>query len=162
VNLSLGVYWKKQFGRLPMADSADSSVANSAREQFEIVISNLRTAGHYPPFVVASGDDGINAFWSGLPAAKLDADYAEQIVVVGSNNNNSSANGTRSSSFNNGSLVDIVAPGNNVGVLNKSGTVTTSFSGTSLSAPFVTGRSRAGRVLRRDAGLRHRFDDDCA
>jgi hypothetical protein len=140
INISLAIYWLKQFGRLPNPHShSDSGVVNSVRRQIGAVIQDLRATNHYPLFVVASGDDGVDAFWSGVPAAKLDADYATQMIVVGSNNNNSSQKGTLSSFSDNGTLVDMVAPGNNVGVLDKSGSITTSFSGTSFSAPFVAG-----------------------
>jgi subtilisin family serine protease len=129
----------------------DSVTALDIKDQFETVILDLRSAGHYPLFVIAAGDDGIDAFWEGIPPAKLDADYAEQMIVVGSNNNNSSQTGTLSSFSDRGSLVDMVAPGNNVGVLNKSGSLTTSFSGTSFSAPFVSGA--AGQVVTFDPTL---------
>ena len=76
--------------------------------------------------------------WSGLPAVKLDSDYAKQVIVVASNDNNSSSTGTLSSFSNRGSLVDLAAPGGSVSVLNKSGSIVTQ-SGTSLSAPFAAG-----------------------
>lgn len=99
-----------------------------------------------PLLVMAAGNDGVDAFASGLAAGLLDssttptinADRAAHTLVVTANRRDSSSNSMLPSFANRGNLANVAAPGDSVWTLD-SGGVLVPKSGTSYAAPHVSG-----------------------
>jgi hypothetical protein len=159
INISRSVYWKVVKHRLPLstgnADSnhTDSETVIAVRDNFEAATVATTFAGHYPLYVVAAGNDGIDAWWSGFPAAKADSSFADDsalIVVVAGSAPGSNPNGTLSSFSDTGRLVNLAAPGSGVTSLDSVGNYKT-VSGTSFATAFVSGA--AGQLATFDPTL---------
>ena len=149
INVSVALYWQKQFNRAPVNSSAaDSTTAKNIGIAFADVIDQLETAvdssgPRRPLFVVSSSNDGISAFWSGYAYAKLHKpQYASRIIVVGATELIGVGQMGLAPYSGRDSLVDIVAPGSAVEGLDNTGTVK-SITGTSFAAPYVSGVAAA-------------------
>jgi hypothetical protein len=96
-------------------------------------LQDLRIGGHLPLLVLAAGNDNGPADSNAFARAKAGPD-GTHVIVVGAADTNSHL-----SSFSDyGSLVEIVAPGSHVEVLEPNGSRRT-VSGTSYAAPVVSG-----------------------
>lgn len=140
INVSAALDWRAQFGRLPANTLGDSAKADAARYALEEALDATRADADNPmPLVVlAASNDGIDAYWSGHAAAKLDGDYARQLVVVAATRNASDAASRLAAFSNRGALVDLAAPGEDVAALD-GGDQLVRASGTSFAAPHVSG-----------------------
>lgn len=141
INASFGKGWSMSPTGKPNPASHRDSV--QALDMANYILPYLRNAmaftGHDPLFVIAAGNDGVSAFWSGLPI--LADSMPDRVVVVGAAEKAPfDAQGRLSlwSDSNRGSLVELVAIGEDVATLTSSGGFTT-WSGTSFAAPQVTG-----------------------
>lgn len=146
INLSVGIYWEKQFGRPPAkvyVDSINNPQEDSARiGRFH---DALRKAiewvnDHYqkqPLVIISASNDGIDAYWSGLANVAADPGIGDRVIVVGASNiqDNLSSFSNRNVSQN---LVSVLAPGEAVGTLDETGTIVLD-SGASFATPYVTG-----------------------
>lgn len=169
VNLSFGIEYTKVVAgdtvyRAPGArigDSVtaagDSAAATSVVTDFMSAVrseqENLNTK-RVPLLVVAAGNfaetgnqHNDDAWWSGFPQIK--DSLHDTVVVVGASDQHRHVAWFSGANINH-QYVDIMAPGNGVYTLNKNGTVQAD-SGTSLSAPYVTGA--AGLLISFDSTL---------
>jgi hypothetical protein len=145
VNISLGSL-PKDYANIKAghASHADSATAWAEGKAFQEVIGENLALGDTALYVVASGNDSIDAFWTGYPAAKYDSGtktpstYAHQIIVVGASEKSSSPTGVLWPGSGRGVLVDVVAPGYQVYALSASNALQ-SVQGTSFAAPMVSG-----------------------
>jgi len=153
INLSAGLDWQARFGRLPNDTPGDSAKADAARYELETLLDDVRATqsdNARPLVVLAAANDGVDAYWSGYAAAKLDGDYASQLVVVAATRNATTSAERLAAFSNRGALVDVAAPGEDVGTLTGAGDVALA-SGTSLAAPHASGV--AGLLLALDPTL---------
>lgn len=159
INISSSLYWLQQSGRLPYGvpggpaiPHPDSAKADSARVRrihgtVRDGIAYADTAlGKRPLVIVSASNDGIDAWWSGL--ALLVRDYPDRVLVVGAVDRAGALRFNHNQQGNN--LVSVVAPGVDVGVLDRNGTPGLD-SGASFAAPHVTGI--AGLLLSFDGTL---------
>lgn len=141
INASFGINWSNRpTGRLNPASASDSA---DALDLANYILPQLQRAiaftGHDPLFVIAAGNDGVSAFWSGLPI--LADSMPDRVVVVGAAENAPFDAQNRlplRSNSNRGRLVELVAIGEDVGTLTSNGSFLP-WSGTSFAAPQVTG-----------------------
>lgn len=142
LNVSWALEWHVQSGRAPSdTSSSDSSLVLENAEALKWVIDSLRAVNIRPLFVLSASNDSVDAFWAGTPAVKLlPGDYSSQVLVVGASRLSTSAS-TRLAAFSNrGALVDVVAPGENVTVLDGDGSsALDAVNGTSFAVPHVSG-----------------------
>jgi Subtilase family len=142
VNMSMGINWWDLYTpgynpaneTDPVKDRANRRLVRDVHSRFRRVMNGLAAQGIRPLVVLSAGNDAIDAEWNGATAA---ADLLpDQVLVVGSHN----VNRASSASFSNhGHLVQVLAPGENPYVLRGNATVDNTQSGTSFSAPHVTG-----------------------
>lgn len=167
VNLSLGRWWRKDtmFKKMP-PDPMDTLKYARAEELVQqmafdlaFTIDELNKTGHAPLFVVSASNDGIDAKWSGYPGVKKEAslmgtDYARRVLVVGAAKKGAPATATYwtegSYASNRDSLVDVVAPGDEIHTLGSGGN-SVIMGGSSIAVPFATGV--AGLLLANDSTL---------
>jgi hypothetical protein len=152
VNVSNGINWHA-LGVVPSAsNTTDVNLVNTFEGNLAWAIDTLNALGHHPLFILAAGDDGYSAWWTGYPAADSVDDYRSQIVVVGGTTSSSAQHTSLAPYSDTGSrYIDIAAPGDSVGVLDDDGSVVDNMSGTSWSAPFATGT--AGLLLSFDSTM---------
>ena len=104
-----------------------------------LAIVRLRREGRAPLLVISAGNDGIDARYGGyVNVASL---YPAQVLVVGALAHSITTPGQAkqlSAGSNRGPLVDIYAPGENVAVLDQTGTPRLD-GGTSFAMPLVAG-----------------------
>jgi hypothetical protein len=169
INVSFGYTWLELKGSLPDPTSRrDSATAIRVGKALRNTIRTIvRKVPNPPLIVISAGNDGVDAWWSGLPQVVLDPDIRDYVVVVAASDSRSrlclpavpcedvlGATGGGSSdtlwsdgpglygSNHNiqGTLVSIAAPGAAIGVLTGDQQGSTQLSrGTSIAAPFVTG-----------------------
>jgi subtilase family protein len=134
VNISWGIDWGRQFGRLPNSGFArDRAVRDDLAAYFEREVARVQNQGFAPLIVIAAGNDGIDAGWSGYPLAASGV-FGDRVLVVGA-----STRGNAIAGFSNrGTLISVYAPGAGVYGLDELG-FPYSGSGTSYAAPYVTG-----------------------
>jgi Subtilase family len=145
VNISLGSF-PADYANIKAGNPslADYQTAWAAGKSFQEAIAENNAFGDTALYVVASGNDSIDAFWSGFPAGKYDSgtttlsSFARQILVVAASQKSSSPSGVLWPGSGNGTLVDLAAPGYDVYALNASSNLV-SVTGTSFSAPMVSG-----------------------
>jgi hypothetical protein len=136
VNLSVGLYWQEQFGHKPQNIKKHQDVANAVYGWMVDAIEQLEQQhSRRPLFVIAAGNDGEDAYWSGLPRAVRD--YPDRVIVVAASTR---AGGRPSySNYNKDStFVSIMAPGHDVRALTGAGAIQAQ-QGTSFAAPMVSG-----------------------
>lgn len=136
INISHGI----RFGSV-VSGSGDSTQRNARDEWHSAMygaIQTLNATGRNPLVVVAAGNDKSDAQWNGSTLIKND--FPKQVLVVGAMTSSNELWWTGGSDGSNtGSLVDVVAPGENVYTYGSLGTITNARSGTSLAAPLVSG-----------------------
>lgn len=93
---------------------------------------------HMPLVVVAAGNGGGDARWSGYPQAAADPTYGRYVLVVTASAYSTTSTAPIPSYAGVGSLVEIAAPGDNVWVTDAALTPR-QISGTSFAAPAVSG-----------------------
>jgi hypothetical protein len=154
INLSWGLIWIDSAGRprdpRTEADTAqqrkDRRLVAGYRNSLESALDRVTSSGNDPVVVIAAGNSGMDAEWSGLSAAAaVGAKHANRILVVGASN----AADSLPAWSNHGTLVEVAAPGTAITALWGNGTIATSrvlpsgrtvvAIGTSLSAPLVSG-----------------------
>lgn len=146
INVSSGFGWQKQVGHLPSASSQkDLAMRNALHQVMLSTLTNLKAAGFSPLVVFSAGNDGIDASWTGFPMVVADP-VGDHVLVVGATDRSS----TLPSWSDRGPLVEVAAPGEEVGMLDSTDAVI-SESGTSFAAPFVSGV--AGLLLGTDTSL---------
>ncbi len=164
INVSRGARYKSASGedRWPEHTRADSAHARRIGGGLATVISLALPFSNDPLFVLTAGNHGANAYFNGYPIAA--SSHPNRILVVGAVQRTDTGLGDYQGSFTRaifspsgpfkgsswGQLVDVAAPGRDVGALSESlipGTV----SGTSFAAPLVSGI--AGLVLSLDPRL---------
>lgn len=144
INLSSGIGWSyvpsdaRAADKLPVADRA---------KLLGVILARLeaQTPSRKPLIVLSAGNDLYDAKWNGWPSAKNSAYVSSaairsRILVAGGVNKSGTAmwvSGAHGSNW--GSYVDIVAPAENVPSINGLDVIEAGYSGTSYSAPFVTG-----------------------
>lgn len=127
INISAGINWQT----VP-SGAADSLSAGDYMDPMWNVLQELYDEGAMPLIVVAAGNNGVQAHFSGLP--RLQLRFPSHVLVVGGNTRGRA----REVHSNAGPLVEIFAPGESVTVLT-AGDVPLSVYGTSYAAPLVTG-----------------------
>lgn len=150
INLSLYIHWP---GSKVPSDSADSAtVFRSVNPLIKDLRTQLPQGTNIPLIVIIAGNNGalhhhqpLNAFWSGYPVLK--DSFPNDVLVVGATDSNQ-AYPTYADT---GRLVSVAAPGTDVGVLGVNAPTVVTDSGTSFSAPMVTGI--AGLLLSFDSTL---------
>lgn len=142
INISSGINWQGPAGQgavghLPRptpVDSArvDSALSNRLHADLQTEIASLAASGYTPLIVFSGGNDGIDAWWSGV--ARLSADFPQQVIAV------AGSDSLKRLMFrsNNGSLLQVAAPGYRVSMLDSLGNSVRD-SGTSFAAPIVSG-----------------------
>lgn len=133
VNISAGLYWAKQYGRLPGDSAADSAKAKSVFRVFRNKLDTLAAQGLRPLVIFGASNDGPkDAWWSGT--AQLASAFPSQVLIVGA----STLGGGLAPYSNLGALVQLSAPGDQVRALDGGGSIV-SVTGTSFAAPQVSG-----------------------
>lgn len=143
INLSLGPDWKPNVQSTPEREL----LLTLYQLNLELALFSLQLEGYEPLIVVAAGNDRLDASWNGFPKANQPGQpFANRILVVGGSNDRRNfytdsipaPGGVQIGGSNFGSLVDVVAPGKQVVVLDSVGQ-TTSVKGTSISAAYISG-----------------------
>jgi hypothetical protein len=136
INLSRGIGWQRWKGRrpgtVPAELAADRRTVRWFRGQTLRVLRRLAAEGKYPLLVVSAGNDSIDAWWNGYPAA---ADSSNQVIVVGA----STPHNAFADWSSRGARISITAPGDSVPSMNGASPTSRLYRGTSVAAPFVTG-----------------------
>ena len=95
---------------------------------------------HHPLYVIAAGNSGVDAFYSGLAQVAGNSHFASHVLVVAAHESTrSGSNWTLASFSNRGSLVSVAAPGANLHIRLASGAEYPGIDGTSFAAPHVAG-----------------------
>ena len=138
INISLGIVNGRQ-------DSAHVDRVKTYYSALKGELLAVQAQGLAPLVVLSAGNDPIDARWNGYPTVDS-AGFETQVLVVAA----STINHTLWPESSTGILVDVAAPGENVYFLTKDNIIL-SDSGSSLSAPIVTGL--AGLLLSFDSTL---------
>ena len=139
INLSVQLPYATQKAQDPAAVKAAATAIYSA-----LLVLDGKYAAN-PLIVIAAGNYKFDAHWSGFPAVKdhsviTNQSYAGQVLVVGgTDRTNHFWADTSIYGSNYGSLVDIVAPAEQVYALDTLSAAATPLSGTSFAAPLVAG-----------------------
>jgi hypothetical protein len=133
INLSAGIHWLQ-----PPNDTnhLDNEAVAFDSAQLRLAMDSLNTLSRRPLFVLAAGNDSIDARWNGYPALAQDPNYRGRIMVIAGSSRRTTNHLYGPSDF--GSLVDLAAPADSVTTLSSTGAIVAG-EGTSLAAPFVTG-----------------------
>jgi hypothetical protein len=156
INMSFGINWLKiPLGGTPHlpdpTNSYDSLYARTYATPYRVYTNLLEQKGFRPLLVISAGNEKIDAWWAGTPQLALH--YPTRVLVVGAATRYSPGGGPNFNGYgrwadpflpsgsNGGSLVDIMAPGNNVGAIyhTATGYAVKQVTGTSFSAPMVSG-----------------------
>lgn len=128
INLSLANHYAGSTQKTPQSDTIMANAASVMKS----ALTNF-APGKQPLLVIAAGNNnGIDAYWSVFPNVK-DSLPNQTLIVAAAG----TAMGTLWSGSSSGSLVDVAAPGQNVGALGPQGPA--QLDGTSLAAPAVSG-----------------------
>lgn len=152
VNLSRGARYTDAQGqrRAPMNIRADSAQARSMGRALATTLTLALPFSADPLIVISAGNQGVNAFFNGYALAS--ESHPNRVLVVGAVEQTTPGMGDYLGSYtraifnpgginkgsNWGQLVDVTAPGRNVGGMSNS-TLPESVSGTSFAAPMVSG-----------------------
>jgi subtilisin family serine protease len=141
INISMGLPWGSVS---PHPDSLEhhARVMRWAQVLYD-ALDALEEHGVRPLIVLSAGNIAEPAYWSGFPAAKElgNGKFKDRIIVVANAWSSISNVGTAfilHPTSSTGSLVDLAAPGEGTGALNRHNRVR-SFGGTSAAAPHVSG-----------------------
>jgi hypothetical protein len=141
INVSLGIDNRDPAKLARLRQNAPTAADERAAENFahglEIVIRRLLSAGRDPLIVLSAGNDSLDAKWNGYP--RLAARFPDNVIVV-SAVEQAHPGFRRAPASDFGSLVEIAAPGTDVGALDGQGKLKPhQYGGTSLAAPHVAG-----------------------
>jgi subtilisin family serine protease len=141
INLSLGKHWAFEDHWPSLSNPADTSEVVRWSKAVSNALRLLATRGFQPLIVIAAGNEAIPSFWAGYTIARRD--FPNQVIVVGASDflDQRWSVGVHAGSQG-GDLVDLYAPGVEVGALNGTGTNGTTVvrkTGTSFAAPLVAG-----------------------
>jgi hypothetical protein len=138
INLSSGIGWA-DWGEHPLGLGTLDQQQARDEEHWALrgALQTLAARGHRPLLVLAAGNDGLDASWSGYPLVR-DAFPGQVIVVGATRSDNKIHNISYGEASDTGRYVDIVAPGEQVPTFDDVGNIVPQ-SGTSLSAPLVSG-----------------------
>ncbi|MDB4951222.1 MAG: peptidase [Gemmatimonadetes bacterium] len=151
INVSAGINWLHDFHRKPMTFPAPDSVRrDSARAQAVAsymlqALAAIELAHKTPVITFSAGNDDTDAYFNGyamLADTLAFPLFRDRVLVVGASNIHgrlwkdavNAAGATVPAGSNRGSLISLVAPGENIPMSD-----TLAGNGTSLSAPFVAG-----------------------
>lgn len=131
-------------------DSSDTTRARRNYVTMDSIIRHGYQTATMPLFVIAAGDEPIDAYWGQF--AGLKTSFPDNILVVGGSTRTPGQRWLSSSSLGSavGNLIDIFAPGDSLYALDKNGE-TPLLNGTSISAAYVSGV--AGLLLSFDPRL---------
>lgn len=147
INLSWGAaYFDSVTGKPRPANPAipgDLTRANAFRQFWRarmVAYEDGVAPASHPLYVIAAGNDAVDALYSGLPQLATDSRFRNRVVVVAAHDSTRSGSGRTLSSFSNtGSLVTVAAPGSELHFRTAAGTDWFNQPGTSFAAPHVAG-----------------------
>jgi hypothetical protein len=146
INLSWGAAYVDSAGnfRHPVAgDPADINRANVFRQFWRarlVAYEATVPLASRPLYVIAAGNDAVDALYSGFPQLATDIRFKSRVVVVAAHDSTRAGSGRTLSSFSNtGSLVTVAAPGSELHFRTAAGTDWSNQNGTSFAAPHVAG-----------------------
>lgn len=139
VNLSLGVNWDAMVssGYKPGTSQDTLRVHALSSYLLDAIRKAEQISGNQPLYVIAAGNNNLDAFWSAVPIL-ADSIPTRTLVVGAFRNRRTGTSWSRASFSNHGARVQIMAPGEDVWALNQNGVAFDS-SGTSFAAPYVSG-----------------------
>lgn len=147
INLSAGIDWL-MLGHLPSDASATDKKSVSVRAKLlakHLADLEAETPSRRPLIVLSAGNDGVDAKWNGFTSIK-DASYGasatvrSRVLVVGGVAKSGTVLWSHlSQSSDWGTLIDVLAPAENIPGINGNKIVATDLGGTSFAAPFATG-----------------------
>lgn len=118
--------------RLDSLGRADRRELSMREDAVRIAIARLASQGIHPLFVLAAGNEALDATFAGFTRVK--ATFPDQVIVVGGIR----PDRTGWPPSNTGRLVDVLAPAEAVAVTDVDGTIVLD-QGTSFAAPLVAG-----------------------
>jgi len=150
LNFSWGQTYRDGSGNLVVPDPADTSHvgrANRLARALRTELTNLEAEfNHRPLYVIAAGNNRVDASLSGLPQLATDATLGPRVIVVAGSEITAtgltrqlwtSGHALERGSNTSATLITLAAPAANVRV--DSGTVGYTANGTSMAAPYVAG-----------------------
>lgn len=148
INLSWGQGYTDSVTHLPRAPRPTATDGGRDSLAAEITFRNVRNviqgtemvSGSHPLYVVAAGNDQVDARFSGVPLLRNDSVLGGRVLVVGASDSTSSGHTRTLWQYSNrGTLVEIVAPGSEITMVDPKFGTTVVMDGTSLAAPYVAG-----------------------
>ena len=160
VNVSMGLFWLQQRGRLPdSTNQADIEAVDDIKGLVETAIAQAPNA----LYVISASNDYVDAYWSGYAAAAADPNIRDRVIVVSGTQlttaqprqelwleTSNYGQTNHPAGANTGNLVDVVAPAGSITTLDRTGALAVA-SGNSFAAPHVSGL--AGLLLSMDPSL---------